>query len=113
MDEESNRNAYMDFLSLMKKGSHLYNDSSTNFEKSPTFNLRMKQPVVTFNKQGVKAEQMQVKKTVPLSIVTMESDNAAMEEDESSIAADRARPGSLHKPGKRYRTRATMMDTDD
>ncbi|KAL3378251.1 hypothetical protein AABB24_004265 [Solanum stoloniferum] len=113
MDEESNRKAYMDFLSLMKKGSHVYNDSSTIFEKSPTFNLRMKQPVVTFNKQGVKAEQMQVKKTVPLSIVTMESDNAAMEEDESSIAADRARPGSLHKPGKRYRTRATMMDTDD
>lgn len=110
MDEESNRKAYMDFLSLVKKGSQLDNGSSTNFQKSPTFNLRMKQPAGTFTKQGVKAEQVQVKKTVPLSIVTMESDNAAMEEDESSVAA---RPGSLHKPGKRYRTRATMMDTDD
>ncbi|XP_004231955.1 uncharacterized protein [Solanum lycopersicum] len=113
MNEESNRKAYMDFLSIIKKGSQLDNDSSTNFEKSPTFNLKMKQPAGTFTKQGVKSEQMQVKKIVPLSIVSMESDNAAMEEDESSIAADRARHGSLHKPGKCYRTRTTMMDTDD
>lgn len=106
MDEESNRKAYMDFFSLMKKRSQLDNDSSSDFPKLPTFNPRMKQPTGFFTKQGVEADQMQVKKTVPLSIVTMD-------EDESSIAADRARPGSLDKPGRRYRTRAIMMDTDD
>ncbi|XP_059294377.1 uncharacterized protein LOC132047362 [Lycium ferocissimum] len=107
MDEESNRKAYMDFLSLMKKQSQLDDDSSTNFQKSPTFNPRMKQPAGTIIKHGVEAEQMQVKNTIPLGIVS------AMEEDESSIAADRARPGSFHKSGRRYRTRAIMMDTDD
>ncbi|XP_060195819.1 uncharacterized protein LOC132625062 [Lycium barbarum] len=116
MDEQSNRKAYMDFLSLMKKQSQLDDDSSTNFQKSPTFNSRMKQPAGTITKHGIEAEQMQVKKTVPRGIVAVESDNAhvsALEEDESSIAADRARPGSLHKSGRRYRTRAIMMDTDD
>lgn len=113
MDEESNRKAYMDFLSLMKKQSQLEVDSSIDFQKTPTFNVKMKQPAGTFTKQGVEAEQMQGKRTVTLSIVNMESDNAVMEEDESSVAADRARPGSLHKPGRRYRTRASMMDTDD
>ncbi|CAN4079829.1 unnamed protein product [Withania somnifera] len=116
MDEESNRKAFMDFFSLMKKRSQLGDDSSTNLQKLPTFNPRMKQPAGTFTKQGVEAEQMQVKKTVPLSIVAVESNNAqvsVMEEDESSIAADRARSGILHKSGRRYRTRAIMMDTDD
>lgn len=116
MDEESNRKAFMDFFSLMRTRSQLDDDSSANFQKLPTFNPSMKQPAGTFTKQGVEAEQMQVKKTVPLSIVAVESDDAqvsAMEEDESSIAADRARPGSLHKPGRRYRTRAIMMDTED
>lgn len=113
MDEESNRKAYMNFLSLMKKQSHMDDDSSIDFQKLPTFNMKMKQPVGTFTKQGVEAEQMQGKKTVPHSIVNMESDTVAMEEDESTVAADRARPGSLHKPGRRYRTRASMMDTDD
>ncbi|KAK4354389.1 hypothetical protein RND71_026583 [Anisodus tanguticus] len=87
----------MDFLSLMKNQSQLDNDSSTNFQKSPTFNQRMKQPTGSFIKQGVAAEEMQVKKTVPLSIIAVEFDNSqvsAMEEDDSSIAADRARPGT-------------------
>ncbi|KAK4344770.1 hypothetical protein RND71_034946 [Anisodus tanguticus] len=114
MDEESNRKAYMDFLSLAKKRN---DDSSANFQKLPTFNPRMKQqPAGTFNKQGIEAEQMQVKKTAPLSIVTVESDNApvsAMEEDESSVADDKSRPGSLQKHGRRYRTRAITMDADE
>ncbi|MCD7471061.1 hypothetical protein HAX54_011341 [Datura stramonium] len=116
IDEESNRKAYMDFLSLVKKRSQLDDDSSPDYQKPPTFNPRMKQPAGTFTKQGAEAGQVQVKKTVPLNIVAVEADNAqvsAMEEDESSIAADRTRPGSLHKPGRRYRTRAIMMDTDD
>ncbi|KAK4367325.1 hypothetical protein RND71_011117 [Anisodus tanguticus] len=77
---------------------------------------RMKQqPAGTFNKQGIETEQMQVKKTAPLSIVAVESDNAqvsAMEEDESSVADDRARPGSLQKHGRRYRTRAITTSDD-
>ncbi|XP_070023844.1 uncharacterized protein [Nicotiana sylvestris] len=117
MDEASNRKTYMDFFSLMKKRAQLEDDSSTNFQKLPTFNPRMKQqePAGPFTKQGAKAEQMQVRKTIPLSIVAVESDNAqvsAMEEDEWYNAADRARAGSLQKHSRRYRTRA-IKDIDD
>ncbi|KAM3363350.1 hypothetical protein P3S68_018204 [Capsicum galapagoense] len=116
MDEESNRKAYMDFFGLMRKRSQPDNGSSTDFQKSPTFNPIMKQPAGSFTKQGIQAEKMQVKKAVPLSIVAAESNAqvSVMEEDESPpVAADKARPVSLHKPGKRYRTRTTMMDADN
>ncbi|XP_033514682.1 uncharacterized protein [Nicotiana tomentosiformis] len=117
MDEASNRKAYMDFFSLMKKRAQLEDDSATNFQKFPTFNPRMKQqePAGPSTKQPAKAEQMQVRKAIPLSIIAVESDNAqvsALEEDEWYNASHRARPGSLQKHSRRYRTRA-IMDIDD
>lgn len=119
MDDDSNRKAYLDFLSLVRKPGttavqHQQDDMANNPPKSVIFNLKKMNLDIHTDKVGNKFPNVHVEKHSQVGIVLSddvpEDEVSAMEEDDSRIAIDTM--NTTWKPSRQYRMR-TKMDFDD
>ncbi|GAV59501.1 hypothetical protein CFOL_v3_03032 [Cephalotus follicularis] len=120
MDEESNWQAYMDFLKL--KSSNMdsqSNDSSVELPKSVTFVPKKKKDDTTIIECRSESKQDQVDdgKSLPIGIASRNGDNeidgdvCAMEEDEPKTIDDKR--NSLQKLGRQYRMKSGLEESDE
>jgi hypothetical protein len=118
MDEESNKQACMDFLKLLKKSNNMeppLEDASADLSKAVKFIPRKKTSDATMGAEVMpqvgNGEDFVRPRAVPISIAAAESDVCAMEEDEPERAADGR--NSLQKTGRQYRTKARTELNDE
>ncbi|KAF3435319.1 hypothetical protein FNV43_RR22406 [Rhamnella rubrinervis] len=111
MDEESNKQAYMDFLKQLKKSNNMEppaEDASADLSKAVKFIPRKKTSDATMSAEvmpqvGNRGDFVRPR-AVPISIAVAEGDVCAMEEDEPEMAAERR--DSLQRTGRQYRMKA-------
>lgn len=114
VDEESNKQAYMDFLKLLEKSNKMESlpeDASADLSRPVKFIPRKKTSDATMVEASAEAvpqvgnaKDFVRPRDMPISIATSESDVCAMEEDEPEMAADMR--DSLQRTGRQYRTKA-------
>lgn len=116
LDEESNRQAYMDFLNMVKR-SKTTHETCIELPKSVIFTPQKKEADAVANGDRPEAAQ-KLKNTgkdytntrvVPISISVenaIENEVSAMEEDEAETAASKG--ASSQRPGRQYRTKANL-----
>ncbi|KAL5864599.1 hypothetical protein ACOSQ3_002113 [Xanthoceras sorbifolium] len=117
MDDKTNRQAYMDFLKMIKKSNTTVspNDGSFELPKTVTFIPKRKTDDIAMAENDTKSIQMQddtIKESghrrgLPISIMAGDAEDnevCAMEEDEPETVTDKL-VGS-HKSGRRYRMKA-------
>lgn len=121
MDEASNKQAYMDFLNLLKrrKGESQSDDAPVQLPKSVTFIPKRKTDEITVQENSTISKQTQDdagkesvhSKGLPVGIAASVTGDevCAMEEDEADIAPDRS---ALQKSGRKYRMKA-RSDPDE
>lgn len=116
MDDKSNRQAYTDFLNMIKKSKTTEpepEDDSSDLTKTITFRPRRKTGDATMAENDMKSKQNQDstskdrvhRRGMPITIATevAEDEACAMEEDEPETAANKI-TGS-QRPGRQYRMR--------
>ncbi|CAK9166162.1 unnamed protein product [Ilex paraguariensis] len=116
IDEESNREAYMDFFNMLKKPSTTesqLDDTSTDLPRSLAF-VPKKKPCDTSTVGRVSAfkqneEDVSKRKALPISIAAgdgHENEVCGMEEDEPETDAEKR--SSLRGSGRQYRVKASV-----
>lgn len=115
MDEQSNRQAYMDFLNMVKKSKssdECPDDSPVDLPKSVTFIPRKRGSTILDNGAELKLDNEDAskdavrRKVAPViaAVDAQDSEVCAMEEDEVEEAVDQKH--SLVRSGRQYRTKA-------
>ncbi|KAJ9132886.1 hypothetical protein P3X46_033711 [Hevea brasiliensis] len=120
VDEQSNRQAFMDFLKMLKKSNTTESqpdDAPFDLPKSLTFIPKRKAlDTETVNNhseskqnQDEASKESMLRRGLPICIAasdTEDGETCAMEEDEPETAAERK--NSSQKSGRKYRTKATL-----
>lgn len=117
IDEESNKQAYMDFQKLLKKSNNMEpppEDASADLSKAVKFIPRKKTSDATMGAEVMpqvgNGKDFVRPRAVSISIAAAESEVCAMEEDEPEMAADGR--DSLQRTGRQYRTK-TRTELDE
>lgn len=120
VDDKSNRQAYMDFLKLLKRSNTTESqpdDAAVDLPKSLIFTSKKKtgDAIMTDNcteskqNQDDAGKESMLKRVLPVGIAASDAhdnETCAMEEDEPQIAADRR--NSSQRPGRQYRIKAKL-----
>ncbi|KAK1569000.1 hypothetical protein Q3G72_031500 [Acer saccharum] len=110
MDEKSNREAYMDFLNMVKKSNTIESPNDEYFElpKTVTFIPKRKTGDIAMAENDTKSKQNQDgKRGLPISITAGDeevNEVCAMEEDEPETVTDKL--VGYQKSGRKYRMKA-------
>ncbi|KAK0590688.1 hypothetical protein LWI29_030459 [Acer saccharum] len=110
MDEKSNREAYMDFLNMVKKSNTTESPNDEYFElpKTVTFIPKRKTGDIAMAENDTKSKQNQDgKRGLPISITAGDeevNEVCAMEEDEPETVTDKL--VGYQKSGRKYRMKA-------
>lgn len=110
VDEESNRQAYMDFLNLVKKSDATESrpDDSSDDLKSVTFIPRRKNGDVTLVESSLQSKQNRV--DLPPRIAAGDDEACMMEEDEPQEVA--GKKASSQRSGRQYRMKPSSEEID-
>ncbi|XP_030523982.2 histone acetyltransferase KAT6B [Rhodamnia argentea] len=121
MDEKSNRQAYMDFMNMLRKSKSTeicLDDSPVDIPKSVTFIPRKRGSMATMLDNGEELKQDNedaskeaIRRRVTPVIAAVDAEDSelcAMEEDEVEEAVDKKQ--SLVRSGRQYRTKARTED---
>ncbi|KAL2939600.1 Protein TSSC4 [Bienertia sinuspersici] len=111
MNEESNRQAYMDFLTMVKKSKSEPEEVPADLRKPVIFNPKKKggdTSMVTSNQSDHSMEEVIRKKNLPLSIaagIIKEDESSEMEVDEHETTVNKVSNG--RRTARKYRSKAS------